>query len=795
MVKNYFKLAIRNLFKSKSTAFINIGGLSIGFLCALLIFTYIKKELSYDRFHSNIDNIYRVLTIDEALGVTSNLVGITLPALSETMKNELTAVENSVRISTSGRSLVEYNKIPLYTENLVYIEPTIFEIFDYKLAAGHQPTALTAPNTAVLTETMAKKIFSQEDPIGKTIKVDNNTDLEVVGVMKDPSPFTSMEFDLLVSMVPADGDSNLVNYLNSWNSISMVEYVSLSPSANVDDVKAKMEEIIRKNNVGDNFKVTLQPLTETHLSSSGILFDVFNANKGDINYLYTLAIVGLFVVLIAAFNFMNLSTARSANRAKEVGMRKVMGASKRQLAAQFLSESVVICFFSLILSLVGLFVISTFLDFGINENLLVYLIGDSVALTWIILSVLGLGIVAGLYPAFLLSGFSILKVLKGNFKTGTSGVWLRKVLVVVQFTASIAMIIGTITVYYQLDYLKSADKGFDDEQILSINLGDQSLRASGERLRNRLKQIPNIEKMGLSGSMPGRGVGRRGILPEGASEDDVWIVSSMGINEEYFDLMGMEIVAGRNYSIEIKSDSASSLIMNEAAAKAIGWNDPIGKKISRGPNEFTVIGVVKDFHFANMRHQIEPIILPYQPSAIGNGVLSLKIRQENLKSTLQEVEQIWSEVNPNHPFEYVFFDEEFGRQYENDENFASLIVSFTWLAIFIACLGLIGLSMFTAEQRIKEIGIRKVLGASIKTITLLLSTEFTKPVLVACVIAIPVAYYFLNEWLSGFAYHVDMPWVAFVAASVLAVVISQLTVSFHAIKAATSNPVNALRNE
>lgn len=642
---------------------------------------------------------------------------------------------------------------------------------------------------------MAKKIFSQEDPIGKTIKVDNNTDLEVVGVMKDPSPFTSMEFDLLVSMVPADSDSNLVNYLNSWTSISMVEYVSLSPTADVADVKTKMEEIIRKNNVGDNFKVTLQPLTETHLSSSGILFDVFNANKGDINYLYTLAIVGLFVVLIAAFNFMNLSTARSANRAKEVGMRKVMGANKRQLAMQFLSESIVICFFSLILAMLGLFIISTFINFGITENLLSFLLQDKDAIFWIVSVVFCLGVLAGLYPAFLLSGFSILKVLKGNFKTGVSGVWLRKILVVVQFTASIAMIIGTITVYYQLDYLKSADKGFDDEQILSINLGDQSLRASGERLRNKLKQIPNIEKMGLSGSMPGRGVGRRGILPEGAAEDDVWIVSSMGINEEYFDLMGMEIVAGRNYSKEIKSDSAVSLIMNEAAAKAIGWDDPIGKKISQVPNEFTVIGVVKDFHFANMRHHIEPIILPYRPTANGNGVLSLKIRQENLKNTLHEVEQIWAEVNPNHPFEYVFFDEEFGRQYENDENFASLIVSFTWLAIFIACLGLIGLSMFTAEQRIKEIGIRKVLGASIKTITLLLSTEFTKPVLVACVIAIPVAYYFLNEWLSGFAYHVDMPWVAFVAASVLAVVISQLTVSFHAIKAAMSNPVNALRNE
>lgn len=795
MVRNYITLAIRNLFKSKSTAFINIGGLSIGFLCAVLIFIYIKKELSFDRFHSNIDNIYRVLTIDEALGVTSNLVGITLPALSETMKNELASVENSVRISTNGRTLVEYNKTPLYAENMVYVEPSLFEVFDYELVAGHQSLALHAPNTAVLTESMAQKIFSKDDPIGKTIRINNSDDLEVVGVMKDPSAFTSMELDIMVSMVPAESDSNTVNYLNSWNSISMVSYVSLSATAHVSEVKSNMDEIIRKNDVRENFKVTLQPMKETHLSSSGILFDVFNANKGDINYLYTLAIVGLFVVLIAAFNFMNLSTARSANRAKEVGMRKVMGANKSQLAIQFLSESILICLFSLVLALIALFLISPFLDFGIEGNLVTYLFSDLAALFSIIFIVLGLGILAGLYPAFLLSGFSILKVLKGNFKTGVSGVWLRKILVVVQFTASIVMIIGTITVYYQLDYLKSSDKGFDDEQILSINLGDESLRVNGERLRNKLTQNPTIEKMGLSGSMPGRGVGRRGVLPEGSDQDDIWIVSSMGINDEYFDLMGMQIVKGRNYSREIKSDSASAIILNEAAVKAIGWEDPIGKKISQGPNELTVIGVVNDFHFANMRHQIEPIILPYQPSSIGNGVLSLKIRQENLGHTLQEVERVWSEINPNHPFEYSFFNEEFGRQYENDENFASLIVSFTWLAIFIACLGLIGLSMFTAEQRIKEIGIRKVLGANMRAITLLLSTEFTKPVLAACVIATPLAYYFLNEWLSGFAYHVDMPWMAFIVASLAALIISQLTVSFHAIKAATSNPVNSLRNE
>ncbi|MFT7020817.1 MAG: putative ABC transport system permease protein, partial [Cyclobacteriaceae bacterium] len=513
MLKSYLKLAFRNLVKSKTTSLINIGGLSIGFLCAFLILIFVQKETSFDKFHSKSSELYRVLTIDEALGVTSNLVGITLPALAPAMIAELPDVANAVRLSYGGRNLIDYNRIPLYSERLVYVENQLFEMFDFALVAGNQETALTAPNTVVLTETFAKNLFGQEDPMGKSIRMDNSQELEVVGIMQDVSENAHMEFDVLVAMVPEEADTNFNQYLNSWQTIAMTEYVELKKGSSETAIELAMETIIRSHDVGENFSVTLQPLTDTHLNSSGILFDDYNFNKGDASYIYTLTIVGLFVVLIAAFNFMNLSTARSANRAKEVGMRKVLGAARKQLRFQFLTESVIVCFMALLLAFLLLFLVGNFITYGLKVNLAIYLLTQPSILGVILLFVLLIGLLAGSYPAFLLSGFAILKVLKGNFKTGASGVWLRKTLVVLQFTASIVMIIGTMVVYQQLEYMKNVDKGFAEEQVVTLSLQDETLVENAEQLRNRFGEIPMIEKMALSNSMPGRGFGRRGIVP------------------------------------------------------------------------------------------------------------------------------------------------------------------------------------------------------------------------------------------------------------------------------------------
>lgn len=793
---NYLKLAFRHLLKSRETSIINLGGLVVGFTCALLIFLFAKNQLSYDDWHSNRDNIYRVLTIDRALGVTSNNVGVTIPALGPAMKDELSQVVETTRISYSGRNMVEYNERPLYTENCAYAENSIFNVFDLQLLAGNRETVLKEPNTAIVTESFAKKVFGAEDPMGKIVEVDNSTNMQVVGIMKDLPQNSHMRFDLLASLVPTEADSSTRQFLSTWQSIAITTYAVLDPAASEEAVEKDMEALIRKNDVGENFSVTLQPLREVHLSSTGILFDQFNFNKTDLNYVYTLLMVGLFVILIATFNFMNLSTARSANRAKEVGMRKVLGAYKPQLVTQFLCESILLCFVAVAMSLGILGLISNYLDFGIGQNLLFYLLTDLEAVIGIVAIALLIGLLAGFYPAFFLSGFQALKVLRGNFKTGKSGVLLRRSLVVVQFVASVGMIIGTVVVSRQLNYIKSIDKGFSEEQILTLSLSDQSIRQSAESMRNELSQQPGVLGTAYSSSMPGRGFGRRGIRPEGATDQDVWIVSIMSMNEDYLPLMGMQMAAGRNYSKEFPADQQQSIIINEAAASALGWEEPVGRKIGiGGPDQpqRTVIGVVKDFHFASMRHKIEPLIILYNPQP--TSTLVVKINANQTKEVLASIENIWKSMLPAHPYEYTFFDEEFGRQYESDEEFAGLIQSFTWLSIIIACLGLFGLSTFTAEQKVKEIGIRKVLGASVGGIVFLLSKEFLRLVFIACLIAIPVAWYFMEGWLEGFAYRIELKWWFFVVAAGLAITISVLTVSYQSIRAAISNPSKSLRTE
>ncbi|MEQ8687270.1 MAG: FtsX-like permease family protein [Imperialibacter sp.] len=793
LIGNYLKLAFRHLLKSRETSVINLGGLIVGFTCALLIFLFAKNQLSFDNWNSQKDNTYRVLTIDEALGVSSNLVGITMPAIGPAMKTELSQVKETTRISYSGRNLVEYNDLPLYTENCAYVENSIFNVFDLELLAGNKETVLLDPNTAVLTESFAKKVFGVEDPMGKTFEIDNSTNMQVVGIVKDLPTNTHLRFDLLASLVPTEADSSTRQFLSTWRSIAITTYAVLEPDASEETTEADMEALIRKNDVGENFSVTLQPLNDVHLSSTGILFDNFNFAKTDLNYVYTLLMVGLFVILIATFNFMNLSTARSANRAKEVGMRKVLGAYKPQLVVQFLSEAILLCTIAMLVSLLAVGLLSSYLDFGIADNLLVYLLSDGTTVIGIFSITMGIGVLAGFYPAFFLSGFQALKVLRGNFKTGKSGVWLRRSLVIIQFTASVTMIIGTVVVGRQLNYIKSIDKGFSEEQVITLSLSDQTVQQKAEAMKNELLQQRGVLSAAYSSSMPGRGFGRRGIRPEGSDPDDVWIVSVMSVNEDYFPLMGMEIVKGRNYSKDFPADEQQSLIINEAAAAALGWDEPIGKKIGYGPAERTVVGVVKNFHFANMRHKIEPIIIPYNPNA--TSTLSVKIDASQTKEVLAAMESTWKTMLPAHPYEYTFFDEEFGRQYESDEEFAGLIQNFTWLSIFIACLGLFGLSTFTAEQKVKEIGIRKVLGASVQGIVFLLSQEFLKLVVVACLIAVPIAWYSMDGWLEGFAYRIELKWWFFAAAAGAAVLISVLTVSYQSIKAAIRNPAGSLRTE
>jgi putative ABC transport system permease protein len=797
MFKNYLKVAFRNLKKNKGISFINVAGLSIGITSCILIFLYIQTQLSYDKQNTKFDRIFRVLTIDKALGVSSNMVGITLPALGPAMKNEFPQVKEEVRISRSGKNLIEYNQKSLYTKDLIYAEPSIFKVFDLDLVKGNKSTLLTKPNTAVLTEEMSGKIFGNENPVGKSFKVDNNTNIEVVGVLKNIPKTSHLAMDVVISLLPAAKDTNQINYLNSWNNISMSTYVLLDDPESEKSVESKLEPLIRKNNVGKNFNVTLQPLKDVHLKSSDILYDDANQDKGDIGYIYSLFAVALFIILIAAFNFMNLSTARSVNRAKEVGLRKVVGAVRSQLIFQYLGESVLLSFLSLFIAFILVECFAPLINLPIRGSYTAYFIEHPVFISGLVLGTLILGLLSGVYPAFILSKFRPASVLKGSAQNKKSGNLFRRVLVVVQFTASIGMIISTYIVYEQLNYIRSKNIGYSREQVMSLDLNDQQLQKNSNLLENEIQKLSSVESVSLSSNLPGRGFNRTGIQPEGySSKDDIWIVSIMSADEKFLHNMKMDIAEGRNFSLKFPADLKESVIINQAAAKALKWKDPLNKKFSFGANsknQLKVIGVVKDFNFASMRHQIEPLLIVNQPAA--NNILSIRIKKGKIRDAIKSIEETWKKINPDRPFEFSFLDDEFEQLYKTESSFSSLISGFTFLAIFVACLGLFGLASFMAEQRTKEIGIRKVLGASVPGILYIMSKQFIILIALANLIAWPLAFYFMNDWLEDFAYRINIGIMTFIIAGVLTLLIALLTISYQAIKAASANPVKSLRYE
>lgn len=456
-------------------------------------------------------------------------------------------------------------------------------------------------------------------------------------------------------------------------------------------------------------------------------------------------------------------------------------------------ESVIISFVSLTVAMLFVGGLGSVVNLPFEQNLVLLFLSEP---TWVLGAVsftLFLGLFSGSYPALLLSGFNPIAILRGSFKTSSKGVLLRKGLVIFQFTISIVMIIGTTIVYDQLQHLRNADKGFDTEQIVTLNIGHPSLQQSIPVLMNKLEQNPDILATARTGGMPGRTFGRRGVVPEGASQDDTWIVSVLNFDESYVDLMGMEIVDGRMFDREIPSDQQESILINEAMAKELAWDEPVGRQIGFGQNQRTIVGVVKDFHFASMRFKIEPLAMFFNPT--GGGNLALKFRTSDAAQAMNFVQDAWQEVYPNSPIEYRFFDEEFGQQYASDERFGRLVFSFTWLAIFIACLGLFGLSAFTAEQKTKEIGVRKVLGATVSGIVVLLSRQFTRLILLAMVAAVPLAYFMMDRWLSDFAYRVDINWLWFVVSAIAALFIALLTITFQSVRAALANPAKSLRCE
>jgi putative ABC transport system permease protein len=789
MWKNYLVTAVRNLRKHRVFSFINILGLAVGMAASLLIFLYVQRELSYDMFHENADRVHRVLLLDKSMGVSNTYAGITFVAMAPEIPEDIPEVEAAVRIMGRGRQPVKVAERIFYTQEMAFADPSIFAIFDFDLTQGDPGTALQEPYTAVLTKDLAETLFSGEDPMGKTFLWGSN-EIRVTGVLADIPDTSHRQFDVLVSLNFPDEEGGFGERLRDWGWISAPTYVLLREGAETKDLEEKLIGVLRKNGVEENFAVTHQALKDVHLHSKNIVFDFHNKNKGDIGYVYSLAAVAFFIMLIAVFNFMNLSTARSHGRSREVGMRKVVGARRRQLINQFLSESILLCLTGLLIS-IGLVTLGgIILNSAFGLRLDIKILAQFPLAAGILAGAVVTGLLAGIWPAFVLSSFRPNQVLRGSSSGSGYGMGMRRVLVVVQFSISIALIIGSGVVFQQMEYIKHKDLGYDREQVLTMSL-NQETAANFDPLVEKLAQSPAILSWASSGNLPGRTMGRTGTQPDGIAQNDPWVVSVMSMDEHFIDTLGLKLIEGRNFSREFGTDAEKAVIINQAAAAAIGWEEPIGKTFDDGQQ--TVVGVIGDFHFATLRHVVEPLLISFRPGA--NGNLSLKLRGGAIPEAISHLEGIWDELYPGYPLEFNFLDDEFDQLYRREQSFGSLTRGFTFLAIFIACLGLFGLASHTVEQRTKEIGIRKVLGAGVSGLVVLLSKTYIKLVLLANLLAWPAAFFLMSRWLQDFVYRIELGVGVFLLSMLAAVVIAILTVSFHSIRAAGADPVRALHYE
>jgi putative ABC transport system permease protein len=797
MIKSYFLIGLRNLLKQKTFSLIKVVGLAFGLATSIIIFLFIREDLSYDKFHPNYERIVRLLTIDKAEGVSSKLVGVTPPALGPAATQELPEVVESVRFLGGGPYDLTYNDKPVKATSAMRVDPSVFKVFDFKVINGPENGILDKPGSIAITKTLADKIFGKENPIGKTVKLNQETELNVTAVLADPPKNSHIQFDLLHTLVPGQDEAGLRQALDQWQSIFSRTYLLLDKPANVDDLNKKIQALSKKNNAYEFFFPVVQRMEDVHLHSKDILFES-NSNKSDILNIYVLSSIAGLILLLAGVNFMNLVTANATSRAKEIGMRKVIGAVRLQLIYQHLTESIIITFIAAVLALGIAYTVLPLLNNLYQRYADFNILFEPRNLLYLIALVLVVGLMAGMYPAFVLSSFKPVHVLKGAFKSSSHGIQLRKALVVLQFTISIALIAGTVIVYQQMRFIYSADLGYNREQVISIQQGGGTVERS-KTFRDELLRNPNILTAGTSSSRIGQQLGRNQIFPEGMNSAEANIITStMYADDKFIPTMEMKMAHGRNFQ---DIGDSLSMIVNEELIRLLKWEqDPIGRKISlqTGPNAqtdqtaYTVVGVVKDFHFATVRHKLEPMYILYGDN---NPALSIRVKPANMDATIAYIEETWKKVNPGTTFEYAFLDEQFANLYRNEKAFSSMFTHFTALALFIASVGLFALSAFTAEQRRKEIGIRKILGASNGTIFYRLSSEYLRLILVAFPIATVIAYFVMKEWLRDFQYAITIGAEVFILSGLLAVIISLLTVSSQAVKAAFSNPVNSLRSE
>ena len=812
MIKNYFKIAWRNLLKNKTFSFINIIGLSSGLACFILIALYVADELSYDHFNKKADRIYRVNS-DIVFGGNKLHLAVAPDPMGATLKKDYPQVEEYVRFYDPGAvKRIKKGNDYIRETNTVHADSTLFNVFTLPVINGDTKTALNEPNTVVITENIANKYFGSTNAIGKLIETGTkqNEIYKVTAVIKDMPHNAHFNFDFIFSM------KNVDYPWGSFLSNNFQTYILLKKGTDAKAFEKNLDVIINTYvlaqakqimNVGsmDEFKkagnkleYSLMPLTDIHLHSDRAAEMGVN---GNIQYVYIFSAIALFVLLLACINFMNLSTARSANRSKEVGIRKVLGTNKQSLIGQFLTESTLMAVISLLFAVAIVWLCLAYFNNLSGKQLAMHDLLQPQYLIFLLLLPFVIGLLSGIYPAFFLSSFNPITVLKGKLSNGFKRSNLRNGLVIFQFATTIILISGTIIVYNQLNYIQTKKLGFNREQVLVVN-GTWALGNNKEAFKEGVSKLSGVKDATYAGFLP---VGNSNRTDNSFSKEAV-MDSKNGLNmqvwdidDKYIDMLGMEMAQGRNFSKEFAADSGS-IIINETAAKTLGFDNPVGKKlysafsgdINSKPVSYNIVGVVRDFHFESLKDNIGPLCFRYGKS---DWAVAFKVNTDNVKNLLGNIESKWKGMAPGQPIVYHFMDEAFNDMYRVEQRTGQLAFVFAVIAIFIACLGLFGLANYMAEQRIKEIGIRKVLGASVSGIVQMLSKDFIKLVFIASVIAIPLAWWAMNKWLQDFAYRIIMEWWVFALAGFIALLIALFTVSFQSIKAAIANPVKSLRTE
>ncbi len=785
MLKNYLKTGIRTLLRHKGYSTLNIMGLAVGLAVCILIFLWVQDELGYDRFHTNADRIYRVIEHEELSSGEVLSYSQQGPALAPILKADYPEILESVRFRVLGDRLVKFGDHKFYEKGFAFADPAILTMFTFPLKIGDPASTLTNPSSIIISENMARKYFENKDPLGKILRVDNHTNFIVSGVMENIPSNSHLKFDFLAKF---DSIKNFGQPVTGWGSFYLDTYVLLAEAVDHRNVDQKIKNVISEHSDGDSFFIDLQPLTQIRLFSNAILTPRVD---GDIKYVVIFSLIAVFILLNACINFMNLTTARSGQRAREIGMRKVVGARRKELVHQFFGESLLMAFISLIFAVGLVLALLPFFNQLSGKDLPLMVLGR----LHVILGLLGItltaGLISGIYPALFLSSFQPVSVLKNAFKSGLHGNVFRRTLVIFQFVLTTVLIIGTVVVYRQFNFLRQQNLGYEKDQVMCIRLPG-NLREKTDLMRTTFERIPGVLNTAAASTVPGR---RRATLTldqwEGRDSEDRFELGLLDVDQGFLSTFKLEIAEGRFFSRDFTTDEDNAVVVNEAAIRAIGMKDPVGKWIL--DPELMIIGVIKDFNLRTLHHKVAPLAISMRKSRLRH--MFIKIAAVNIPRTIVSLKSSWISLVPEYPFDFMFLDEQLEELYHADQRVGKIINAFAGLALFVACLGLFGLASFVAERRTKEIGIRKILGASNPVIFHLLARDFIRWILLANLIAAPIAAYATMKYLKIYAYHIKLEPMVFLIPGLLTLLVSLLTISWQAIRAATADPVKSLRNE